>query len=245
MITSEGAQRITRAEAPDFAAEEYRRLVALLRQLDADDWSRATDCEEWDVRAMVAHVLGGCESCASVREMVHQVRVGKRVAARRGGAMVDGMNEVQVRERAHLAPAELVARLDEVVPRAVRGRRRTPGFLRGVDIGDEFVGPLPLGWLVDVIYTRDTWLHRVDISRATGRPLDLAAEHDGRIVTDVVGDWADLHEKPFTLDLTGPAGGRFARGEGGPELRLDAVEFCRIVSGREDGEGLLATRVLF
>jgi hypothetical protein len=37
----------------------------------------------------------------------------------------------------------------------------------------------------------------------------------------------------------------FERGDGGEEHHLDAVEFCRIVSGREHGTGLLATGVVF
>ena len=40
-----------------------------------------------------------------------------------------------------------------------------------------------LGYLVDVIYLRDMWMHRVDTSRAVGRPLVLTAEHDGVIAT--------------------------------------------------------------
>lgn len=32
---------------------------------------------------------------------------------------------------------------------------------------------------------------------------------------------------------------------GGPRLELEASTFCRTVSGREPGEGLLATHVLF
>jgi uncharacterized protein (TIGR03083 family) len=245
MRTMDEARRITRAEAPAIAAAEYDRFLALLQQLGPDDWAQPTDCDEWDVRAMVAHVLGACEGCASVREMVHQTRLGKRAAKRRGGADVDGINEVQVRERAHLTPPELLARLRSAAPRAVRGRRRLPSFLRGVDVGDAVIGPLPLGHLMDVVYTRDTWLHRVDISRATGRPLELTGEHDGRIVADVIGEWAALHGQPFELRLTGPAGGRYRQGAGGPVLELDAVELCRVLSGRVRGEGLLAVPVVF
>ena len=32
-----------------------------------------------------------------------------------------------------------------------------------------------MGYLVDVILTRDTWMHRVDVSRATGRALVLTS----------------------------------------------------------------------
>lgn len=74
----------------------------------------------------------------------------------------------------------------------------------------------------------------------------LTPEHDGRLVADVVGEWARRHGRPFTLRLTGPAGGHFAAGGGGDEtVELDAVEFCRILSGRAPGVGLLARPVRF
>jgi hypothetical protein len=41
------------------------------------------------------------------------------------------------------------------------------------------------------------------------------------------------------LVLTGTAGGTYKQGTGGDELELDAVEFCRILSGRGSGDGLL------
>ena len=51
--------------------------------------------------------------------------------------------------------------------------------------------------------------------------------------------------EPFTLVLTGPAGGTYSGGTGGEELTCDAVEFCRILSGRGTGTGLLAQPVPF
>ena len=102
-----------------------------------------------------------------------------------------------------------------------------------------------LGFVNDHIYTRDTWIHRVDISRATGRPMLLTQDHDGRIVEDIVAGWAERHGRPYHLVLGGPAGGDFSAGGGGEEHRLDAVELCRLVSGRGTASGLLATRVPF
>jgi len=226
------------------AEEEYRRLDALLRSLSDDEWSRRTDCTEWDVRAMVAHLLGAAESEASPRELVHQLRLARRVG--RNGDFVDKINEVQVRERAGRPPAQLVADLAAAAPRAVHGRRRIPRPVRALPV--PFGPPLgirPLGYLMGRIYTRDAWMHRVDISRATGRDLLLTADHDGRIVADVVAEWADNHGAPYRLELTGPAGGTWERGTGGEELRLDAVEMLRVVSGRASGSGLLATTVPF
>jgi hypothetical protein len=99
--------------------------------------------------------------------------------------------------------------------------------------------------LFEVILTRDTWMHRVDICRATGRDMVLTPEHDGRLVEDCVLDWSGKHARPFSLVLAGPAGGRFDVGTGGPDIEMDAVEFVRALSGRGDREQILGTRVVF
>ena len=226
------------------AAEEYRRLLELLGGLDEQDWAAPTDCTGWDVRAMVAHLVGAAEAAASIRETVRQLRIGRRLLP--GADGVDGMNEVQVRERADQPPARLLEDLADVAPRAVRARGRPPRPIRALRV--PFGSPLGtqrLDHLTGRIYTRDQWLHRVDVCRATGRPVELTAEHDGRIVADVVAEWAELHRQPFILELAGPAGGRWEKGEGGPTIALDAVEFCRILSCRAAGTGLLATPVNF
>jgi hypothetical protein len=102
-----------------------------------------------------------------------------------------------------------------------------------------------LGYLLEVIFTRDTWMHRVDIARATSHELVLTPEHDGRIVAGVVAEWARRHGQAFTLHLLGPAGGTYTMEGGGEEITIDAVEFCRTLSGRAAGAGLLAQEVPF
>jgi uncharacterized protein (TIGR03083 family) len=235
-----------RAEAAVRAAAEYERFVALVSSLDPDDWAKPTDCPAWDVRAMCTHVLGAMEGNVSIRVFVHQFREGRKVKGDRPD--IDGMTEVQVRERMDLGPAELVTGLADLAPRAARARRRLPAPLRRLPMKVEVEAVMEswtLGYLFDTIYTRDTWMHRVDISRATGRPLDLTADHDGRLVADVVAEWARRHGRSFTLSLLGPAGGIFTHGEGGEEITIDAVEFCRVLSGRATGPGLLTQLVPF
>ena len=46
------------------------------------------------------------------------------------------------------------------------------------------------------------------------------------------------------LTLTGPAGGHYAAGDG-EHITIDAVEYCRILSGRASGSGLLNQEVPF
>jgi hypothetical protein len=50
---------------------------------------------------------------------------------------------------------------------------------------------------------------------------------------------------PFVLELGGPAGGRWQEGEGGEHLAMDALDFCRAISGRGPATGLLTTQVPF
>ena len=86
--------------------------------------------------------------------------------------------------------------------------------------------PWTFGYLIDVILTRDPWMHRLDIAAATGTPPRLTAEHDGVIVANVVAEWADRHGKDFELTLTGKAGGTWRPAQR-PGWTLDAVDFCR------------------
>jgi hypothetical protein len=92
-----------------------------------------------------------------------------------------------------------------------------------------------LGYLVDTIYLRDLWMHRIDAHRAVGREPVLTADHDGRIVADVVDEWIDRQEAPAAIDLTGPAGGTFGSPSNAPP-RMDAVDFCRVLAGRDVAE---------
>jgi len=242
---------LTHEEAMDLQGTELERTLALLRGLDAAAWTTRTDCPDWDVHAMYLHVLGACEAGASMRENVHQLRRARRHRKQHGGALEAGLSHVQVEERTELTPEQLVERLAAIAPRMVKGRRRTPAVVRhhakmAID------GPVhetwTLGYLIDTIYLRDLWMHRVDAAHALGRPLALSAEHDGRIVADVVAEWARRHGRPFSLELTGPAGGTYVHE---PEqadaerISLDAVEFCRTLAGRAEATGLLTTIVPF
>ncbi len=238
---------IDRAEAMRLAEAEDDRFVAFLRTLQADDWHQQTDCDRWDVQAMVAHVLGAAKDYSTLPRTVRSQVAGARLARKLGlSEPLDGVNERQVRNHAELGPAELIEELELWAPRLRAARRRFPRPLRRMPLSAMGLR-FRLGQLIDVILTRDVWMHRVDISRATGRPLELDAAHDGRLVADVVADWAGRHGAAFDLVLTGPAGGHFVGGE--PAERehheLDAVEFCRIVSGRSSGPGLLEQKVVF
>ena len=240
---------LDRRVAMRLAADEYDRFVAHLRTLSPEDWRRPTACPDWDVHAMACHVLGMAEFSASIREQMRQLRAARQA----GGLFIDALTSLQVAKHVARPPAEIVTALATTGPKAAKARRRTPALVRRKRMPDQPVDETGgqteawrLGYLVDVILTRDTWMHRSDVADATGRDMALSADHDGVLVADVAQEWASRHGQPCRLTLTGPAGGswEWAGGEG-PSYTLGAVEFCRILSGRGSGEGLLATRVPF
>jgi uncharacterized protein (TIGR03083 family) len=246
-ITAKEMPSLDHDEAMRLAAAEYDRLLALADDLGADDWSQPTDCTGWDVRAVLGHLLGMLELQADPEERARQIKTAAETAARTGGLRLDALTALQVREHAHLSTDQLQRALHQTAPAGLAARRATTAAQRAAaySAGLPGEGPWTVGYLFDVIHTRDPWMHRIDICRATGREAVLSAGHDGRILADVVADWARRHGQPFTLTLTGPAGGSFRAGDTGPELELDAVEFARILSGRGRAPGLLATAVPF
>lgn len=235
--------------AMDLQATELDRTLDLLRTLSPDDWTARTACPDWDVRDMYLHVSGACQAGASMRENMHQMRLARKHRKQHGGPLEAALSNVQIRERRELTAPELVARLTEIAPVTVRKRTTTPAPMRRMKLAVD--GPVvekwTLGYLIGTIYLRDMWMHRVDATDATGRELVLTADHDGRIIADVVAEWARRHGQPFDLTLTGPAGGHYtAAGAGTPEvIELDAVEFCRTLAGRRTGAGLMTTIVPF
>jgi uncharacterized protein (TIGR03083 family) len=242
-----GIARIGHAEAMRLTATENERLLDHIGQLVGEQWTAATDCVGWTVRDIVTHLIASAQAQANPIEFVRQVWNGRRLTAEIGGHhWVDGLNEAQLRARRDWSPDELPERWRRASAAALTARRRMPGPVRALPIlpigsalGTD-LGWQPLGYLFDIGFTRDVWMHRVDIARATGVDLRVTAEHDGRIVADIVAEWATTHDDPFTLHLTGPAGGRYT-GHGGAAavVTLDAVEFVRVLCGRGDGDGVL------
>ncbi|MCX6397314.1 MAG: maleylpyruvate isomerase family mycothiol-dependent enzyme [Propionibacteriales bacterium] len=233
--------RIARKEARVLATDEFDKFAALVASLTPQEWAADTDCVGWDVRKMVLHVLGSSEAQASPLVFLHQLRRGvplnKEIDSHH---WVDGMNELQIRERSGLSNAEVVEQVAAIGARAVKGRFGTPLPMRytPVPFGDP-IGWKPVNYLLEVGFTRDVWAHRIDIHVAIGRPMELDPAHDGRLVADIVAEWAALHGEPFALTLTGPAGGTFSQGQGGERVEIDALDFIRTLAGRLVGTGVL------
>jgi uncharacterized protein (TIGR03083 family) len=238
------AAQFDRAQAARLATDEYTRYLDLLRSLTPDQWRAPTECPAWDVFAMAGHCLGMAKYAASPEEAGRQ----QAAAFAAGGVFIDALTGLQVNDHAHLSPDDLAAAYADTWPKAAAGREQLPAEIRSSTMPQVINGETELwtiGYLADVILTRDLWMHRIDTVRAIGRSMQLSAEHDGALVADVVTEWLGRHGQPVSLMLDGPAGGTWSQGDDGPAYQLDAVEFCRILSGRASGDGLLATEVPF
>jgi uncharacterized protein (TIGR03083 family) len=229
---------------PDHAADigqaEGRATLMLLRALGDGDWTRPTDCTEWDVRTLVAHLVAQCEDSIRLGTALRRELVGRRRYPGRNA--VDAHMAVGVDDHLAASGPELVERFAQLWPRAVRARRQRPGPLRRIKINSGVPG-LPrwrIAYLLDVILNRDLWMHRVDLTRATGRPF-VIGDHDQQIVAQVIRDLAlAWSAAPVALELTGRAGGSWLIGAGDPGavVRADAVAYMRALSGRDDDVAL-------
>ena len=147
--------RITRPEARVLAQDEFVRFADTVASLTPDEWAMPTECTGWDVRKMALHVLGSGEAQASVREFIHQLRRGMPLNHEIDSHhWVDGLNELQIREREHLSNDELAAELAAIGPKAVKGRWRTPPPMRHLPLPfGPPIGWAPLKYLLDVGFT--------------------------------------------------------------------------------------------
>jgi uncharacterized protein (TIGR03083 family) len=226
---------VTEPEAKALAAEELRRLLALLGALDAEDWGKPTACTAWDVRDMTAHQAGAYASGTGYRAMIHQYTA----ALRPGVVAEDAINVRQLADRAGRSPAELIAEIERTGDTAVENWAHGFRPVKPFGIPHPVSGWLSLRHLMLVIHSRDTWIHRLDICRATGRPFEQTREHDGRINALVVRDLAGslskkLGGQAIELELEGVAGGRWRIGQGEPAatIKMDTLDFNIYASGR-------------
>ena len=252
--------RPDRAGVARVAVAELGAFRTLLDELAADEWQRPT-ASGWTVHEMVAHVVGQQAESARPWTITGKLRQARRRFP--DLSSLDAHNALQIMEFGPLDPAELKHKLVERGVKAVRGRRRTPGVIRRQSTRRYFPEePLVepnLGYVIDVLSNRDTWLHRVEIARATGRTF-VTGEHDQDVVAQVVRDLAqEWAGPPIALELAGPMGGRWTLGDGEPaaKVSVDALDYLWLLSGRGgspavEAEGdrtvtdaVLAARVVF
>jgi uncharacterized protein (TIGR03083 family) len=235
-IAAVNIARMTPGEGTAASTAELHASLALLRKLDDQDWARPTDCPGWTVTDVVAHMVGQYQEQARFLTMLRRLRLGHRNYPDR--SRLDAHNQQQIDDLAGLAPAELIESMATQGPRGIRARRRIPGFVRAMRVTrmypEEDLPEASLGYVLDVLTSRDEWMHRIDISTATSSPREPGTADlpiIGQVVRDLGRAWTS---SPVRLELTGPAGGVWTLGHGSPiaEVRTDAIQYMRTLAGR-------------
>lgn len=242
--------KLTHAEAGVLSRTEYERVLAVLELLEGDDWQRPTYCTEWDVREMTAHLSGSVTGSASFAEFKKQYLTNPYL--RQVEKAEDGVNRLQVEERAERTAAELVAEFRRNGPIAIRKRQNLPWLVRKIHLPMGSLGFSPLEYLMDTIFPRDEWMHRYDICAATGKRMVVTAEHDGRLIALVLLDLAkrlkkQLGQRTVLLRLTGALACEYQFGRGdSPDctIELDGFDFNLLASGRISAEEALERAVI-
>ncbi len=237
--------QLAHPEAAEMAIVELERFLTLVESLAPADWEQPTACPLWNVRQVVAHVTGAAAAYARWSEFKRQYSPFVQRPYRQAGfSLLDALNQIQVDDRSTATPAALIAELREVGPRAIATRKRLPALVRAMRLPLPLLGVAPLGYLTDLIYTRDMWMHRLDICRATGREMVQTPQHDGRITALVLRDLTrklrpKLVGQAVVYELTGSAGGSFRLGgTASPSARItmDVLDFHLLASGRLKAE---------
>lgn len=178
---------LSHGESAAMATDELERFLALLDELRPEDWSKPTACTRWDVRQIVAHLAGVAHAYSTFSEFRRQGNGRLQLPYRRAGmSRLDAMNQIPVDDRAGRTPAQLMAELRERAPRAIRSRGRLPALLRHLPLPLGKITPeigrtwVQVGYLTDLILTRDMWMHRHHIG-ASGQPIVLGHRAHSRI----------------------------------------------------------------
>jgi len=157
-------------DALDIAVDGFRVRLA---QAGADAWGRPTPCEEWDVRFLVAHVVGGNRFGALILD----------------GAQADDALAAVLATR-HVGD-DPVADLDDSYAE-LRPRFRRPGALDGTV--HHVSGDVPAGRFLEMrVY--DVALHTWDLARALAIDDRLDAGLAATVLGVVTG-WAGEPEGP-------------------------------------------------
>ncbi|WP_433008072.1 maleylpyruvate isomerase family mycothiol-dependent enzyme [Kribbella sp. CA-294648] len=243
MITTETtAREIARADRATARRHRDAEIAAwqdLLDTIDGTEWKRRTVCTEWDVADIVGHLCGQAEDVNKPWSFPLRDRRARR--AYPTISLIDAHMLVQADDHRGTPPDVLRQRFGKLWGKATRTISRNPALIRNLQVkidGIPGFEKISLGFIQDILLTRDLWMHRNDVCQALGREFD-AGPYAVELIAQVMRDLEDgpfWQGTPVTLTLTGQGGGTYRLGRGEPiaTVSTDAVGYMRTLSGRDD-----------
>lgn len=219
-IAVSAIDRPSRPEWARIAHDELARFLAIVDGLSEAEWQLPTPCHLWNVRDIVAHQGGHVQMGSGVKGLLAQVQPKHTRAYKHLGLSGnDAANQAQVEMRRDRTTAELVAEVREGTPRAIASRVRMNPLARNIRLPVPGYGLMTLDHLLNVVFPRDMWIHRLDLADATGRNFEITPGHDTMLLEGVLVDMERnvrklLPGRSLVLTIDGPAGGTWRLGEG-------------------------------
>lgn len=227
-------------------------IDALLDGLTEAEWHAASPLPGWDVKALVAHMIGTESFLAGVPAPQPDIDVSTLEHVRND---IGVMNECWVRHLGSEAGTDVLARFRDIIS----DRRKALTSMSDEDwdaVTPTPVGPESYGRFMRV-RVFDCWMHEQDIRQALSRPpsddtlrcpaAELSLDEIAATMGYIVGKRAKAPEGSRVLfELTGPVArdirvsvdgrARLVDDFGGREptatIRLDGLQFTRLSGGR-------------
>lgn len=232
MLRLDDVPKPAHAEWLELGTQVDGSLIETLGSLTDDQWNSPTVCYPWTVRGVVSHMIGWEEATLSPTHLVRQASCGWRTRKAHEGSWLNAINQYQVDSQASVSPEQLLDRLAELTSRYHKVRTRYGLMTAALPMKEPFSRTwVPVRFMFDTIFVRDHFMHHSDICTAIGREFPVG-DAEIRIAHDAFREWGKKAGASVTLELSGPAGGTFARGTGEVRVSGDAIELCRVLAGR-------------
>jgi uncharacterized protein (TIGR03083 family) len=204
-------------------AAVWSSFGALLAELDEDEWTTSTGLPGWDVRSVVAHVIGTESMLLGEPTPADEIDPAEYAHVRND---MGRLNEAWVASMRDASPSELQQRFADHA-----GRRL--GGLRAMDSdawGGEGVTPVGRDTYGRFMRIRvfDCWVHEQDVRDAVGRP----GHESGPAVETVLDEMSTALGYVVGKQAGAPAGSRITfelTGDSGRTIHVEVGERAAVV----------------
>lgn len=209
-----GLTPVERIETLELFPPLSRELLAVLRSLQTEDWSRPTVCGDWTVKDVAAHLLGG-----NLGRLWNRSKTSRPADASQPGfdelvVLINQGNEEWVQAAGRISPEILVEFLELTDAHLYEYFKRLPpddpARITVAWASDE----IPPNWFDVAREYTEKWLHQQHIREAVGKPLLLVPESYHPVLDTFIRGFPRAYRQvaaadgtSVTVQICGPAGG--------------------------------------